>query len=65
MRKFEPLAVSAGIGPQWTWRAVYDALFPAASPLYVSAVNEKQEISCAATTSGLPWRMPGNDKRHC
>lgn len=59
VRKFEPLAVSAGIGPQWTWRAVYDALFPAASPLFVSAVNEKQEISCAATTSGLPWRIPG------
>ncbi|AXC12048.1 L-asparaginase [Acidisarcina polymorpha] len=59
VRKFEPLAVKAGIGPQWTWRAVYDALFPAANPLYVSTVNEKQEISCAATTSGLPWRMPG------
>ncbi len=59
VRKFEPLAISAGIGPQWTWRAVYDALFPAATPLYVSAVNQKGEISCVATTSGLPWRMPG------
>ena len=59
VRKFEPLAVKAGLGAQWTWRAAYDALFPAATPLYVSAVNRKHEISCVATTSGLPWRIPG------
>lgn len=55
----EPLAVQAGLGPQMTWRASYDALFPAAEPLYVAAVNQKREISSAATTSGIPWRMAG------
>ena len=52
-------AKSAGIGPQWTWRAAYEALFPVSAPLYVSAVNAKNEMSAAATTSGLPWRMAG------
>jgi N4-(beta-N-acetylglucosaminyl)-L-asparaginase len=55
----ETIAVQAGLGPQYTWRAVYDSLFPEARPLYVSAVNQKHEVSCVATTSGLPWRMPG------
>ena len=59
VRRIEPLAVEAGLGPQWTWRAAFDSLFPAANPLYVASVNEKHELSSAATTSGLPWRMPG------
>jgi N4-(beta-N-acetylglucosaminyl)-L-asparaginase len=59
VNKLEPLAAKAGLGPELTWRAVYDALFPAAEPLYVSTVNAKKEISCAATTSGLPWRQSG------
>lgn len=59
IHKLEPLAVEAGFGPALAWRGVYDALVPAAEPIYVSAVNEKHEISCAATSSGLPWRMPG------
>jgi len=59
VRRFEPLAVAAGLGPQWTWRAAYDALFPGPAPLYVATVNEKHELSSAATTSGLPWRMAG------
>ncbi|MGF7183262.1 isoaspartyl peptidase/L-asparaginase [Tunturiibacter psychrotolerans] len=59
VNKLEPYAVRAGLGPEFTWRAVYDALFPEAEPLYVSAVNEKQEVSSAATTSGLPWRQAG------
>lgn len=57
--KLEPAAVQAGLGPELTWRAVYDALFPEAEPLYVSTANEKKEISSAATTSGLPWRQAG------
>ncbi len=59
IQKFEPLAIQAGLDPQWTWRAAYDALFPAATPLYVSTVNAAKEISSAATTSGLPWRLAG------
>ena len=59
VHRLEPIAVQTGLSPQWTWRAVYDALFPAAEPLYVSCVNEKNEISSAATSSGLPWRMAG------
>ena len=55
----ETFAAQAGLGPQWTWRAAYDALFPAATPLYVSTINERREISSAATTSGIPWRIPG------
>lgn len=59
VQQFDPEARQAGLDPQHSWRAAYDALFPAATPLYVSAVNTKNEISCAATTSGLPWRSPG------
>ncbi len=53
------LAKKAGIEPQWTWRAAYDVLFPAAAPLFAAALNAKNEMSCAATSSGLPWRMAG------
>jgi len=59
VRNNERLAVDAGLGPQWTWRSAYDALFPAAEPLYVGTLNEKNEMSAAATTSGLPWRPSG------
>jgi N4-(beta-N-acetylglucosaminyl)-L-asparaginase len=59
VRKTEPLAVDAGLGPQWTWRTAYDALFPTAEPLYVGTLNEKNEMSAVATTSGLPWRPSG------
>jgi N4-(beta-N-acetylglucosaminyl)-L-asparaginase len=60
VHRLESLAVGAGIEPQWTWRAAYEALFPAADPLYVGAVNAKQELSGVATTSGLPWRLAGS-----
>ncbi len=53
------MAAKLGIEPQWSWAAAYEALLPLASPLYVSAVSAKNEISCAATTSGLPWRPAG------
>jgi N4-(beta-N-acetylglucosaminyl)-L-asparaginase len=56
----ERFAVDAGLGPQWTWRTAYDALFPTAEPLYVGTLNEKNEMSAAATTSGLPWRPSGS-----
>jgi len=59
VHKLEPMAAQAGIGPALTWRGVYDALFPAAEALYVSTVNQKNEVSSATTTSGLPWRLPG------
>jgi N4-(beta-N-acetylglucosaminyl)-L-asparaginase len=59
VRATEPLAVKAGIAPQFTWRTAYDTLFPAAEPLYIGTINEKREISSAATTSGVPWRMAG------
>lgn len=59
IHKLEPLAVQSGFGPAWAWRGVYNALVPAAEPIYVSTLNEKHEISCAATSSGLPWRTPG------
>ncbi len=55
----EPLAAEAGLGPQDTWRTAYESLFPAAEPLYVSAINAKGELSSAASTSGTPWRMAG------
>jgi N4-(beta-N-acetylglucosaminyl)-L-asparaginase len=59
VRKFEPVAARAGVRPRWTWRVTYDALFPAARPLYVSTVKANGEMSSAATTSGLPWRLAG------
>jgi N4-(beta-N-acetylglucosaminyl)-L-asparaginase len=59
VHRFEGVAAQAGIGPQWTWRAAYEALFPAAEPLYVATANDKNEMSSAATTSGLPWRCAG------
>ncbi len=59
VRNSERLAVDAGLGPQWTWRTAYDALFPTAEPLYVGTLNEKNEMSAVATTSGLPWRPSG------
>lgn len=59
IHKLEPMAVQAGFDPALSWRGVYDALIPIAEPIYVSTLNEKHEISCASTTSGLPWRLPG------
>jgi N4-(beta-N-acetylglucosaminyl)-L-asparaginase len=59
VRNTEGLAADAGLGPQWTWRTAYDALFPTAEPLYVGTLNAKNEMSAVATTSGLPWRPPG------
>ena len=59
LNQFASVAAKVGIEPQWTWGAAYAALFPAATPLCVSAVNAKNEMSCVATTSGLPWRMAG------
>jgi N4-(beta-N-acetylglucosaminyl)-L-asparaginase len=57
--KTEPLAIKEGIIPQYTWRTAYDALYPAAEPLYVGTISANKELSSATTTSGLPWRMAG------
>ncbi|MDP9014208.1 MAG: isoaspartyl peptidase/L-asparaginase [Pseudomonadota bacterium] len=59
VRRMESLTINAGLGPQWSWRTAYDALFPSAEPLYVATLNDKNELSAAATTSGLPWRPAG------
>ena len=59
VNRFAEVAARTGIEPQWTWGAAYAALFPAAAPLCVSAVNARNEMSCVATTSGMPWRMAG------
>ena len=59
VNKVAVLAGQAGLEPQWTWRAAYDVLFPQALPLFVATLNQKNEMSCAATSSGLPWRMAG------
>ena len=59
VHRLEPLATQAGLGPEATWRAVFDALAPAAEAVYVSTIDRKGQISSACTSSGLPWRMPG------
>ncbi len=59
VNQFASVAAKLGVEPQWTWAAAYAALFPAAAPLCVLAVNSKNEMSCVSTTSGLPWRMAG------
>jgi N4-(beta-N-acetylglucosaminyl)-L-asparaginase len=55
----QPLVVKAGMRPQYAWRTAYDTLFPAAEPLYIGTVNAMRELSSAASTSGIPWRMAG------
>jgi N4-(beta-N-acetylglucosaminyl)-L-asparaginase len=59
IHQLEPLAARAGIGPEATWRAVLDAVAPAAEPVYVSTIDGKGRLSSASTSSGMPWRMPG------
>ncbi|HEV2647539.1 MAG TPA: isoaspartyl peptidase/L-asparaginase [Acidobacteriaceae bacterium] len=59
IRDTEPLAVKAGIIPQYTWKTASDTLFPLADPLYVGTLTAKKEAASAATTSGQPWRMAG------
>ena len=59
VHKLEPLAKQAGLGPEATWRAAFDALAPTAEPVYVSTIDRKGQLSAACTSSGMPWRMPG------
>jgi N4-(beta-N-acetylglucosaminyl)-L-asparaginase len=59
IHRLEPLAAEAGLGPEATWRAVFDAVAPSAEPVYVSAIDRKGQLSSASTSSGMPWRMPG------
>ena len=59
VNRFADVAARTGVEPQWTWGAAYAALFPAALPLCISAVDAKNQMSCVSTTSGLPWRMAG------
>ena len=55
----EPLASREGLAPAMTWRAVLDVLAPASQAVYVSAIDRKGQMSCASSSSGQPWRMPG------
>jgi N4-(beta-N-acetylglucosaminyl)-L-asparaginase len=59
IHRLEPLASQVGIGPEATWRAVFDAIAPAAEPVYVSTIDRKGQLSSASTSSGMPWRMAG------
>lgn len=59
VNRYAEAAARLGIEPQWIWGAADAAMFPVAAPLYASAVSAKNEMSCAATTSGLPWRQAG------
>ncbi len=59
VREHEALAKQEGLEPQWTWIAAYNALFPVAMPLHVVAANATGQMSCAATTSGTPWKTAG------
>ena len=59
VHRLEPLAIQSGIGPEATWRAVYDVIVPAAEPVYVATIDAKGQLSSACTSSGLPWRMAG------
>jgi N4-(beta-N-acetylglucosaminyl)-L-asparaginase len=57
--RLEPIARQVGLGPEATWRATFDAVSPAAEPVYVSTIDRKGQLSSACTSSGMPWRMPG------
>ena len=59
VHRFEPLALEAGLSPETTWRAVFDAVAPQIESLYVGAIGSKGELSLVCTSSGQPWRMPG------
>jgi N4-(beta-N-acetylglucosaminyl)-L-asparaginase len=59
VHRLEPLAVEAGLAPDITWRSVFDAVAPAAEPVYVSAIDREGQLSSACTSSGMPWRMAG------
>jgi N4-(beta-N-acetylglucosaminyl)-L-asparaginase len=57
--RLEPMARQAGLGPEATWRAAFDVVSPAAEPVYVSTIDRNGQLSCASTSSGMPWRTPG------
>jgi N4-(beta-N-acetylglucosaminyl)-L-asparaginase len=59
LHKLEPIALEAGVSSELTWRAVFDAVAPAAEPVYVAAIDRKGQLSSACTSSGQPWRIPG------
>jgi N4-(beta-N-acetylglucosaminyl)-L-asparaginase len=59
VNRLEPIARQAGLGPEATWRATFDAVSPAAEPVYVSTIDRKGQLSSACTSSGMPWRMAG------
>ena len=59
VNRLEPIARQAGLGPEATWRSTFDAVSPAAEPVYVSTIDRNGQLSCACTSSGMPWRMPG------
>ncbi len=59
VQRYEPLAVQAGFERAMTWRPVFDVLAPASQAVYVSTIDRKGQISCASTSGGQPWRIPG------
>ncbi len=59
VHKLEPLAAQIGIDPALTWRAAFDAVSPAAEPVYAGAIDSKGQLSSACSSSGRPWRMAG------
>lgn len=59
VHKLEPLAVQAGIDPAITWRAAFDAVSPAAEPVYAATIDAKGQLSFACSSGGRPWRMAG------
>ncbi len=59
VHRLEPLAAGAGIDPAMTWRAAFDAVSPAAEPVYAAAIDAKGQISSACSSAGRPWRMAG------
>jgi N4-(beta-N-acetylglucosaminyl)-L-asparaginase len=59
VRRLEPLAAQAGVDPAMTWRAVFDAISPAAEPVYVATIDAKGQLSSACSSGGRPWRLAG------
>lgn len=57
--RLEPIARRVGLGPEATWRSTFDAVSPAAEPVYVSTIDRSGQLSSACTSSGMPWRSPG------
>jgi N4-(beta-N-acetylglucosaminyl)-L-asparaginase len=59
MQYLYTMADRMGIEPRLRREAVLQVMWPTTGTIHVSVLNAKGEMSGAATTSGLAWKIPG------